>query len=200
MRILSILLFTLTSGFAIAEINVELQKTLLLMESEDQGVRKEIMSFGNNKIPQELLNKASLIDNRNTKELKNIVSMHGWPVKALVGLDGVSAAFIIVQHSPDNDFQEAMLSNLNESYKNNEGISGQQLALLSDRVLLSQGKKQIYGTQISVENNEVVFKPIDNKQAVDKLRRQMKMPPLAFYKKMMEEAYGIKDHPDIDLN
>jgi hypothetical protein len=112
----------------------------------------------------------------------------------------VSAAFLIVQHSPDRTFQESMLSNLHESYRNNEGISGQQLALLTDKVLLGQGKKQIYGTQFDVKNNEVVFKPIEDMKTIDQLRKEMKMPPLAFYKRMVEEMYGIKDYPDIDLN
>ncbi len=28
----------------------------------------------------------------------------------------------------------------------------------------------------------------------------VELPPLSFYKKLMEEMYGIKDHPDIELN
>ncbi|NOX43921.1 MAG: hypothetical protein GXP19_09355 [Gammaproteobacteria bacterium] len=190
----------LLSHSALAEINVELQKKLLAMEFEDQEIRKNIMKFGAGKVPQALLDKAHKIDDRNTKKIKDIVAGNGWPTKELVGVEGVSAAFIIVQHSLDLNFQESMLSNLGKSYERNEGISGQQLALLTDRVLLARGKKQTYGTQVAVENNEIIFKPIEDKKIVDKLRAKMKMPPLAFYKKVMEEAYGIKDHPDIDLD
>jgi len=199
-RMLLIFFSLLLSHSALAEINVELQKKLLAMEFEDQEIRKNIMKFGAGKVPQALLDKAHKIDDRNTKKIKDIVAGNGWPTKELVGVEGVSAAFIIVQHSLDLNFQESMLSNLGKSYERNEGISGQQLALLTDRVLLARGKKQTYGTQVAVENNEIIFKPIEDKKIVDKLRAKMKMPPLAFYKKVMEEAYGIKDHPDIDLD
>jgi hypothetical protein len=162
-------------------------------------LRKEIIKLGTKKIPQELIDKIHAIDVRNTKQLKKIIANYGWPHKELVGINGVSAAFLIVQHSPDRNFQESVLSNLNKSFKSNKGISGQQLALLTDRVLLTQGKKQLYGTQFDVENNVIVFKPIKNEKIVDKLRAEMKMPPLSFYKKLLEELYGIKDDTDINL-
>jgi len=200
MRVLIIIFSLIVSSVIKADINLELQKYLLSMEFEEQKIRKNIMVFRNNKIPQKLIDKAHTIDVKNTKNLKKIIAEHGWPNKELVGTNGVSAAFLIVQHSPDSNFQESMLANLNKSYKSNEGISGQQLALLIDRVLINQGKKQLYGTQFDIENNMVTFKPIKDKKIVDKLRAEMKMPPLAFYKKMMEEFYGIKNYPDIKLN
>lgn len=200
MRFILVLFFLSLPIFAISEVNLELHKMLLFMELEDQKIRKEINTFGAEKAPQELLDKANVIDAKNTRTLKNMIKKYGWPNKELIGIDGVSAMFLIIQHSSDLNFQESMLPNLERGYQNNEGVSGQQLALLTDRVLLAQGKKQIYGTQVKVENNEIIFKPIESEETVDNLRKKMKMPPLAFYKKLMEEAYGLKDHPDIELN
>nr|WP_228371070.1 DUF6624 domain-containing protein [Shewanella piezotolerans] len=88
---------------------------------------------------------------------------------------------------------------MEKSYLNNEGVSGQQVALLTDRVLIAQGKKQIYGTQADLSEGKVVFSPIEDEANVDKRRKKMNMPPLGLYLKLMEEMYGIKDHPEIDL-
>lgn len=93
-----------------------------------------------------------------------------------------------------------MLPYLKQSYLNGEGVSGQQVALLTDRVLIAQGKKQIYGTQVDVSEGKVVFSPIEDETNVDKRREKMKMPPLDLYLKIMEKVYGIKEHPEIDLN
>ncbi|WP_231617008.1 DUF6624 domain-containing protein [Pseudoalteromonas sp. SWXJZ10B] len=93
-----------------------------------------------------------------------------------------------------------VLPYLKQSYLNGEGVSGQQVALLTDRVLIAQGKKQIYGTQADVSEGKVVFSPIEDETNVDKLREEMKMPSLDFYLKIMEKMYGIKEHPEIDLN
>ena len=176
MRYLTILLFI--PFVTLAEINSVLQKELIEMEIKDQKIRNQI----------------------NTVRLKAIIKKHSWLTKDLVGTEGVNAAFLIIQHSPDITFKEQMLPHLKKSYLNGEGVTGQQVALLTDRVLIAQGKKQIYGTQADVSEGQVLFSPIEDEVNVDKRREEMKMPPLDFYLKIMEKMYGIKDHPEIDLN
>ena len=74
------------------------------------------------------------------------------------------------------------------------------MALLTDRVRIRHGEKQVYGTQAKQENGEMVFLPIEDQANVDKRRESMGMSTLAHYKKVLEEVYGLKDHPDIELN
>ena len=93
-----------------------------------------------------------------------------------------------------------MLSILKESYLKDEGVSGQEVALLTDRVLIHMGQKQLYGTQADIKNGEISFLPISDEELVDQRRSEMNLPPMAFYKKLLEEMYGIKEHPEIDLN
>ena len=170
------------------------------MEVEDQHIRNKIGEIGWQNPPKELLEKMIKIDNSNTVRLKTIIKKHSWVTKDLVGVKGVGAAFLVIQHSPDVAFKEKMLPYLKQSYLNGEGVSGQQVALLTDRVLIAQGKKQIYGTQANVTEGKVVFSPIEDETNVDKRREKMKMLPLDFYLKIMEKMYGIKEHPEIDLN
>lgn len=198
MRHLILLLFI--PFFTLADINSKLKKELIEMEIQDQEIRKKIGKVGWQSPPQELLEELKKIDEINTAKLKDIIKKHSWVTKDLVGVEGVSAAFLIIQHSPDVAFKAEMLPYLEKSYFNDEGITGQQVALLTDRVLIAQGKKQIYGTQADLTDGKVVFSPIEDEANVDKRRANMKMPPLDFYLKLMEEMYGIKDHPEIDLN
>lgn len=107
--------------------------------------------------------------------------------------------FLIIQHSPDSEFQQRMLTNLKQSYLNDDGVTGQQVALLIDRVLIGRGSKQVYGTQYDLIKSAIVFKPIESMSTVDALRMEMGMPPLAFYLKLLEKLHGLGDHPDIEM-
>lgn len=198
MRHLTLLLFF--PFFAMADINSQLKAELVEMAAQDQEIRNDISKVGWQNPPHELLEQLKKIDKENTAKLKNIIENHSWPTKDVVGVEGVNATFLIIQHSPDIAFKAEMLPYLKKSYLNEGGISGQQLALLTDRVLIAQGKKQIYGTQVDLVDGKVVFSPIEDDGNVDKRRAKMKMPPLNFYLKLMEEMYGIKDHPEININ
>ncbi|NMP80889.1 hypothetical protein HHE92_13880 [Pseudoalteromonas arctica] len=186
--------------YSFAEINLPLQKELIEMEIEDQHIRNKIGEAGWQNPPKALLEQMMKIDESNTGKLKAIIKKHHWLTRDLVGVKGVGAAFLVIQHSPDVAFKVKMLPYLKQSYLNGEGVSGQQVALLTDRALIAQGKKQIYGTQADVSEGKVVFSPIEDETNVDKRREEMNMPSLDFYLKIMEKMYGIKEHPEIDLN
>ena len=194
-----LLLLLLFPTLVLGELNKPLQQELHMMAAQDQAARKEIGKAGWGKAPKELKEKVKKIDQANTERLKTIIKKHSWLSKELVGKEGVGAAFLIIQHSPDTAFQESMLPYIEKSFLNGDGISGQQVSLLTDRVLLINGKKQRYGTQYDVVDGAIIFKPIKDEKDVDERRAKMQMPPLDFYKKMMEEIHGIKDHPEIDL-
>ncbi|MBB1306518.1 hypothetical protein P4S81_12505 [Pseudoalteromonas sp. B28] len=198
MRYLFLLLIIPLHSFA--EINLPLQKELIEMEIEDQHIRNKIGEAGWQNPPKALLEQMMKIDESNTGKLKAIIKKHHWLTRDLVGVKGVGAAFLVIQHSPDVAFKVKMLPYLKQSYLNGEGVSGQQVALLTDRVLIAQGKKQIYGTQADVSEGKVVFSPIEDETNVDIRREEMNMPSLDFYLKIMEKMYGIKEHPEIDLN
>lgn len=198
MRLLVLLFFI--PFLSSAATNESLQSQLIEMAKLDQLLRNQLGEAGWDKAPKELRAQLSKVDQGNTEALKAILSDRQWFTEKEVGRDGISAAFLIIQHSPDEQFQERMLPILKNSYLNNEGVSGQEVALLTDRVLIHMDKAQIYGTQAEIKNGEVTFMPISDKDLVDKRRAEMGMPPLEYYKKLLEKMYGIKDHPEIDLN
>lgn len=131
------------------------------------------------------------IDALNTSRMKQIVARYGWPGKSLVGKDGAANAWLLVQHADqDRPFQSSGLVLMQAAAERGE-IDPSDMALLTDRVLLHQGKKQIYGTQfLSVRDGQVTFKPIEDEANVDKRRQGVGLPPLDEYRKQIIGAYG----------
>lgn len=126
------------------------------------------------------------IDADNTAWMKRVVRVHGWPGISLVGPDGAQAAWLLAQHADrDHDFQRECLSLLQAAYENGEA-TGADVAYLTDRVLVAEGKKQIYGTQFRTEKGESQPYPIEDEGNLDARRRQMGLEPFAEYEQFMK--------------
>lgn len=131
------------------------------------------------------------IDSLNFLFLEDVIEQHGWPTNTLAGALGASAAFLILQHADLKD-QKKYFDLIEKAAKEGEA-SLENLALLTDRILISEGKKQLYGTQLKINQGtgkDEVF-PIEEEIDVDKRRSRMGMPPLAEYLK----DYGIIYQP-----
>jgi hypothetical protein len=128
------------------------------------------------------------IDEKNTAWLKGVVEKHGWPGESLVGTDGAHRAWLLVQHADrDRDFQEQCLKKM-EALPAGE-VDRRDIAYLTDRVLVGQGKKQKYGTQAQFKDGKAVPLPIEDESGVDKRRKEAGLEPLAQYLKQMEKVY-----------
>ena len=61
-----------------------------------------------------------------------------------------------------------------------------------DRVLVSDGKPQIYGTQGMEKNGVIVPYPIEDEEHVDKRRKSIGLGPIDEHFKGMNESYKMK--------
>lgn len=175
-----------------------INSNLVKMGENDQNARKIIKTSSNRPLTKAEKLKISHTDKQNTKYLKSLHQEYDWDIIFNhLKTDGYDALFLIVQHSEDATFQNELLPKMKILYKK-KIISGQKLALLTDRILTRQGKKQLYGTQADVTNSEIVFKPIIDLKNLARRRRSLKLPTIEFYKKILEELYGIKDHGLMD--
>ena len=76
---------------------------------------------------------------------------------------------------------------LKEAYKAGE-VEGQWVALMTDRLLiLKDKKKQLYGTQLMPLGGKLVPQPIEDEVNVDQRRKELGMPSLADYLKLVNE-------------
>jgi hypothetical protein len=86
-----------------------------------------------------------------------------------------------VQHADDVGLQEHVLEKISPPNAMPQGIDGQKIALLTDRVLLRQGQSQRYGSQLRMGESGLEPLPIKDETNVDARRAQMGMMPLADY-------------------
>lgn len=128
-------------------------------------------------------------DAENTEWLKGVVGKRGWPGRSTAGEDGANAAWLLVQHADaDRGFQRTCLD-LMAKLPTGE-VTPSQVAYLTDRVLLAEGKKQVYGTQFITSGGKLVPRPIEDEKDVDKRRAAAGLSPLAEYVKDLERVYG----------
>jgi hypothetical protein len=120
-------------------------------------------------------------DSINLIKVCKILDERGWVGPDVVGRQGSSAIFLVIQHS-ELPIQEKYLPMMREAVKN-KNAQGSSLALLEDRVALRQGKRQIYGSQVGRDNEsgQHYVLPLDDPDNVDKRRAEVGLPPLADY-------------------
>jgi hypothetical protein len=159
-----------------------LRRELLAMVVEDQAVRMAYIKSGD-KDPKRM----EAIDRKDTARLKEIVGKYGWPGKSLVGKDGASAAWLLVQHADlEREFQKLCLAKMDPLVKSGE-VDAKNWAYLVDRVAVAEKRKQTYGTQFNEKREP---QPIEDEAHVDERRRALGMPSMDEYKKMMLKMYG----------
>ncbi|HEV8368797.1 MAG TPA: DUF6624 domain-containing protein, partial [Pyrinomonadaceae bacterium] len=149
--------------------NPTLRKELLRRLEIDQEIRDEWIKQEVDREDKSLNARWKAIDNANSARMKEIVRQFGWPGPELIGQDGTDAAFILVQQA-DHEFQKQKLPLVKSAYQAGK-LQGQFYALLLDRVLVSEGKPQVYGTQAKAfdkrKGKEPVPEPIENEAGVD---------------------------------
>ncbi|MFT6989510.1 MAG: antitoxin component of RelBE/YafQ-DinJ toxin-antitoxin module [Paraglaciecola sp.] len=183
-----LLLLVLLSTLSVAQTKPELQKQLLNMAQQSE----QIQVAQKNDATEALKSMATDISQLHTQTLNQIVQLQGWPTKAQVTEEGVRAAFSLASHSNNLSFQQNMLPFIIQSYMDKQGMSGEAVAIFTDKVSIAQGKNQVFGTQADLIDGKLVFFKIENEDSVDQLRAQMGMTNLAEYKKILVAIHGLQ--------
>jgi hypothetical protein len=150
--------------------NPELRGELLQMMEDDQAEQTGQGTSGSDYTAR-------------TERLAEILDEHGWPGWDLVGEDGSTAAWVIVQHADlDPDLQQQALELLRAAAEDGQASKG-DLAYLEDRVAVAAGEDQQYGTQIRCDSggDPVAATPIADEANVDARRADAGLPPLDDY-------------------
>jgi hypothetical protein len=129
------------------------------------------------------------IDIANMKRLEAIIERFGWPGNRFGGISLAKNAFLVLQHS-DKASQHKYLSVYREAVAKGDA-DGADLALLEDRVLVSDGKPQLYGTQFK-STSPLVLYPIFDEPNLESRRNEQGLPPMKEYKKFISETYKVK--------
>ncbi|MDP4220704.1 MAG: hypothetical protein Q8916_04000 [Bacteroidota bacterium] len=184
--ILFAVLFVLSSCAASNPTRTE----LLQMEKIDQEPRNQASAEGMDSVSKDtaLWHRMAFVDSTNTKRLRELLGSAAWFTKEEVGSAGLSAAFIIVQHSPDYEFMKRCLPYIEKQARSGD-LDMQQYAMLLDRTLMHDNKPQVYGTQFEQVNGELVPYKIEDEANLDKRRAEAGLMPMKAYKDLLNQVY-----------
>jgi hypothetical protein len=164
-------------------LNQSLADELLKMAEADQDMRTKVISGE--------AEWDSSVDEASQARLKGIVDKKGWPTIPKVGVDASHAAWLLVQHAPSLEFMEQCLE-LMETLPKGE-ISSANVAYLKDRVLMMNGKPQIYGTQFQGSGKDMHVYSIEDAEHVDERRASVGLGKFSENEARLQELYKIDD-------
>lgn len=170
----------------------KLKKILNKVYDDDQRYRKVskdmLDNYGSNsKEVFEAIKKQGELDKANLEVIEIILRDYGWLSESIVGYKESETIFLVIQHS--NLEAQMKLFPLMEDAVKAGNARKCDLATLQDRILVKQGKKQIYGTQL-IYNEEVghyEVEPLVYPEKVDERRKSVDLPPMSEYL----EYYGL---------
>lgn len=109
-------------------------------------------------------------DATNMGRVQALVAQHGYPGRSVVGVPTNEAVWSVIQHNPNMIPQYLPLL---KSAAEKQELPFYRYAMMLDRSLMSQGKEQIYGTQVLGYTGQTPFVwPIQNAGQVNQLRKQ----------------------------
>jgi hypothetical protein len=112
-------------------------------------------------------------DTANQRALERLLSRCGWP-GTLDMKRAAFSAFLIIQHAP-LDYQIKYFEMVSAANSRGE-IPNEKFVWLVDRILVKQGKPQLYGTEFEYGSNKVA--PIMDPQNLNVRRKKMGLPPI----------------------
>lgn len=122
-----------------------------------------------------------MIQEKNQKELEQLVAAKGWPKIGEVGSEAAMAAYLVAMHSNDGS-QKKYLPVIKQRCEENE-LPWQRYANIYDRCLFNENKPQKYGTHTrynDLTKSEELY-PLEDETKVDEWRKELGLEPLAEY-------------------
>ncbi len=117
----------------------------------------------------------------NKEELLELLDKYGWPTASEVTEYAAAGAALIINHT-NYELRSKYFPMLEKAFKKGEA-QPLRYAKMKDRLLVEEGKKQLYGTQIKFDNLSRVPYPITDPEHVDQRRAKIGLGPLRPYLK-----------------
>lgn len=127
------------------------------------------------------------VDAANTAYLKSVLPLDGWFRSRRDGADVAHNAWLIVQHSPDQAFQNTVIARMRPLVASGDA-RGSDYALLFDRTEMFAGRPQLYGSQVTCIDGRWHAAPTADPAGLDQRRAEMGLPPMSEYLKDFEEV------------
>ncbi len=124
-----------------------------------------------------------------TVKLCQILKTHGWPTSSMVDREGVFAAFHILKSGGTYELQRDLLPVIVAVIKKDPSQKP-EFAGLFDRLRVSAGMKQLFGTQAVSRGGFLILYPIEDETKLDSRRAEFGLPEINLYIRGLERTYG----------
>ena len=124
-------------------------------------------------------------DHRNQELVISIIEKCGMPTLNEVSQKHMNAIWLGLQHTTEK-YRKKYFPQIEKAVKNGD-LSKQQYALMKDRILMDEGKPQIYGSQIK---NGKLYK-LENPETVNERRKKMGMGTIEDYLKNFNIQFSL---------
>lgn len=156
----------------------ELLVELRVRVERDQSARRQWLAQPRDAA---LARSVDAIDAENHAWLQQVVTTNAFPTAAQVGREGVHLAWVLLQHADrDRPFQQTQLPILEKRFADGE-LPANDLARMTDRILLATGKPQRYGTQFDWFAASFQLPDGSRLAEIDAERAHLDLMPLADY-------------------
>lgn len=123
--------------------------------------------------------------------MRLVLAQYGWPGRRLVGDEGSHGAWLLLQHADrDTALQRTAMQLLETAVRDNDA-SRRDLAYLTDRVRVAEGRPQVYGTQLQYDSRGCASpKPSEESDQLDARRASVGLEPVSEYIQKTMAALG----------
>ncbi len=123
----------------------------------------------------------------NKEKLVKLIDKNGWPTASSVTEYAAAGAALIINHTT-YEVRSKYFPMLEKAFKQGEA-QPLRYAKMRDRLLVEEGKEQLFGTQWKFKNSKRVPHPIKKPEYVDKRRAKIGLGALSVY---LKERFGIE--------
>ncbi|HEX5875840.1 MAG TPA: VWA domain-containing protein [Pyrinomonadaceae bacterium] len=170
-----------------SKLDKKLKEELLKMANKQRELLLQVVDKDQTKkSDREKLHK---LYNEHTAKLCEILKLHGWPTSDLVDRDGVLATFQVLKNGGTFELQRDLLPVIVAVIKKDPSQKT-EFAGLYDRLRVSAGMKQFFGTQAVSLGGFLILYPVEDPAKLDARRAEYGLPGIDLYIRELERTYG----------
>lgn len=172
---------------------------IIKLKIEDLSLRDKLIQDG--KLGDGYDKEMEQLHRTNATILNEIIDDIGYPTIEKVGEEASDAAWLVIQHAISQpDFMKSCLIRLEDAVDNNKA-NPKQLAYLSDRIAVFEGRPQLYGTQFDWQDNgQLEPNHFDDLTKVNQRRLSIGLNTLEEQTEIMHRRVEIEnENPPLDF-
>lgn len=165
----------------------KLKEELLKMSQKERELLLEVVDKDLKK--QSDRDKLRKLYEKNTTRLCEIIKTGGWPTTALVDREGVFSAFQILKNGGTFELQRDLLPVIVAAIKK-DPYQKPEFAGLYDRLRVSGGMKQLFGTQAVIAGGFLILYPIEDEPNLNDRRKEYGLTEMELHIRDLERTYS----------